>query len=290
MFIVSSMLNYGSLVSQHICIRRIIIDQDIHDLHVLEVIVVASFGSCACSLAMAFDLFIFLCSLLVLHYLFMESVGYRILMPRKQYDFQDSHVFDDEKFGRLFQVYSLDFSLAFRKVLGKRWLVENAGCFLAEIASRFLTICMNVLLDFAMVRALFDAYFHSYFYTVDDLDSALSFYHFEFGNFEYGGFLSRSQLLSSGWHRELLSIMRNDLISNLYDDTLFAMVALLDHVSPDCLAATVNIFSGIHFLLDSMHVVLSSPTSILPIQMVPPAVLVDVDTPPSSPPLESTSS
>lgn len=168
--------------------------------------------------------------------------------------------------------------------------MESSSCSLTDIASHFLTICMDVLLDSAMVRALFDAYFHSHFYTVDDLDSALSNYHFEFGNFEYGGFLSHSQLLSSGWHWELLSILRNGLISNLYDDTFFAMVALLDHVSPDCLAAAVNLFSGIHFLLESMHVVLSSPTSIFPIQMVPPVVLIDVDTPASSPPLESTSS
>lgn len=49
----------------------------------------------------------------------MESVGYRILMPCKHYDFQDSYAFDDENLGRLFQFYSLDFSLAFHKVLGK---------------------------------------------------------------------------------------------------------------------------------------------------------------------------
>ncbi|XP_059066180.1 uncharacterized protein LOC131857532 [Cryptomeria japonica] len=180
--------------------------------------------------------------------------------------------------------------LAVQDIILTGMRLDRLGCFLAEIPSRFLTICMDVLLDYTIIRALFDAYFHSYFYTADDLDSALSFYHFEFGNFEYGGFLTCSQLLSSGWHGELLSIIRHGLISNLYDDTLFALVALLDHVLPDCLVAAVNIFSSIHFLLDSMHAAMSSPTSVLPIQMVPPAVLIDVDTPPSSPPLESTSS
>lgn len=126
----------------------------------------------------------------------------------------------------------------------------------------------------------YNTYFSPHFYTFVDLDSALSNYHFEFGDFDYAGFISHSQLLSSGWHGELLSILRNGLISNLYDDTLFALVALLHHVSPDYLAAAVNIFAGIHFLLESMSTILSSPVWVSPIQMVPP----------SSPPLEGPSS
>lgn len=208
----------------------------------------------------------------------MASVGYHILMPHKHYDFQDSFVLDDENLGRLFHIHSMDFSLAFRKVLGKKWIANNSGCFLGDIASQFPTVCMDVLLDSDMVRAIFDTYFSPHFYTSIDLDSALCNYCFEFGDFDYAGFISRSQLLSLGWHGELLSILRNGLISNLYDDTLFALVALLDHVSPDCLAAAINIFVGIHFLLESMSTVRSLPIWVSPIQMVPP-----------SPPLEGPS-
>lgn len=133
------------------------------------------------------------------------------------------------------------------------------------LSSQFLTVCMDVLLGSAMVRAIFDRYFNSHFYIIDDLDNALSNYHFESGDFEYASFISRSQLLSSSWHGELLSILRNGLISNSYDDTLFAMVALLDRVSPNCLVAAINIFIGIHFLLESMHTVRSSPVWVSPI-------------------------
>ncbi|XP_059066346.1 uncharacterized protein LOC131045374 [Cryptomeria japonica] len=56
--------------------------------------------------------------------------------------------------------------------------------------------------------------------------------------------------------------------------------SLLDYVSPDCLAATVNVFAGIHFLLELMPNVRASPVWVPPIQMVPP----------SSPPLEGPSS
>lgn len=86
----------------------------------LEVIfIVASFGGCVViSLWHLISLYSRALSWFCIIFL-MESVGYHILMPRKHYDFQDSHAFDDENLGRLFQVYSLDFSLDFRKVLGK---------------------------------------------------------------------------------------------------------------------------------------------------------------------------
>lgn len=126
--------------------------------------------------------FILLCSLGFALSFLMESAGYHILMPRKHYVFQDSFVLDNEKLGRLFQIHSVDFSLAFHKVLGKWWIVDNTGCFVADIASRFLIVCMDVLLDSVMVRAIFDTYFSSHFYTTIYLDNTLSNSHFEFGD------------------------------------------------------------------------------------------------------------
>lgn len=88
------------------------------------------------------------------------------------------------------------------------------------MVSRFLTICMDFLLDAPLVQALADTFLLPSLYNYLALDIALSNYSFGFGDFSYGGFMSLVELLANGWCGELLFVIRCGLICDEFDDTL----------------------------------------------------------------------
>lgn len=94
---------------------------------------------------------------------------------------------------------TLNIPYAIRKVVGKIWLIENESAFLSKVDSQFITICMDILMDAPLIQALSNAFILPSFYTANDMDIALSHYHFDYGLFPYSGFLPLSQLLVDGW-------------------------------------------------------------------------------------------
>lgn len=64
-------------------------------------------------------------------------------------------------------------------------------------------------------------------------------------------------------------MIRCGLTGDNYDGILLAFEALIDHILPCTLVVALDVFTGIHFLLETMAAITSSPCVVEPLQIVP---------------------
>lgn len=197
------------------------------------------------------------------------------MFPKNLVIFYDPHAYDDEKIGQIFYLCTPEVAYADRKVVGKYWLVENADVNISNMISHFLTICMDFLLDVPMVWAMADTFMISSFYSSNNVDFSLSLYNFDYVLLPYNGFLPITELLANGWSRELLFVAKCGLIGDCYEDTLVQFERLIGHVPPLYLVVALDVFTGIHSLLEIRVAISGSPHLAEPLQMIPPPLSGD---------------
>lgn len=122
------------------------------------------------------------------------SIGvYRVVLEARIVEEENED--NSFKLGKVFNLFSPTVDFEFRRLMGCRWLEVFPQVSYAELLSRFVTICYDVLLDEDLVHLLVSMFI---FLTVCNwalVSPALADYHFDMGSFTMVAFF----LITSLW-------------------------------------------------------------------------------------------
>ena len=173
---------------------------------------------------------------------------WRIQLPRCFWERRDPKQYNKEKLGKVFNISCIHVEAAVETLTGRDWLSLNPDALFSEVASRFLSNCMDLLLDSSILTALATAYVHPFLFTLTDLEAALDNYSFNSGDHPIGGFLDKLDLITNNNCAELLSTIRTGVISDDFDDTFNAINNITPKVNSKVLGDAIRRFVALHIL------------------------------------------
>lgn len=183
---------------------------------------------------------------------------------------EDENVDNCDKLGKVFNLFSLAVAFEFRKLLACRWLEICPHISYAELLSRFVTICYDILLDDDLVCLLVSMFIFPTVCNWDLVSSALVDYRFDVGSFYYGGFLPCHELMVNGWFGQLLHELKMGLICDTMEDIRDYVDFLLYLVPDQYVDKAWVVFEALHSLI-TLGFLFSTPARLaLPLKVIPP--------------------